>query len=96
MSERRVFTKGFKREAVDLLKTSGKRSIEISNDLGIKRDNLLRWKREFEAEERENMDLSIKPNDSEEILKLKKEMAIIKQERDILKKALGIFSKPQE
>ncbi len=96
MSERKGFTKEFKREAVELLKTSGKKSIEIANDLGINRDNLLRWKREFEEKERDNIDLTINPTDSVEILRLKKEMAIIKQERDILKKALGIFSKPQE
>lgn len=96
MSERRVYTKEFKREAVELLKTSGKKSIEIANDLGINRDNLLRWKREFEEENRENIDTNIKPEDSEEILNLKKEVKILKQERDILKKALGIFSKPQE
>ena len=96
MTERRIFTDEFKREAVELLRTSGKRSIEIANDLGINRDNLLRWRREQEARERDNMDLTIKSTDSKEILKLKKEMAILKQERDILKKALGIFSKPQE
>jgi transposase len=96
MSKRQVFTKEFKKEAVDLLKSSGKKSIEIADDLGINRDNLLRWKREFEEIEREDIDLTISPSDSEEVLKLKKENLILKQERDILKKALGIFSKPQE
>jgi len=96
MSDRKTFTNEFKKQAVDLLNSSGKKSIEIANDLGINRDNLLRWKREFETVEREKNTVKINPSDSEEILKLKKEMAIIKQERDILKKALGIFSKPQE
>ncbi len=96
MSKKKVFTKEFKREAVNLFKTSGKKSIEIANDLGIRRDNLLRWKREFEDEERESGKVSISPSDSEEMIKLKKENILLKQERDILKKALGIFSKPQE
>lgn len=96
MSERRIFSQEFKDQAVELLKTSGKKSIEIANDLGINRDNLLRWKREAEAIEREKSTVTINPEDSEEVKKLKKEMEIIKQERDILKKALGIFSKPQE
>ncbi len=96
MSERKSFTQEFKDQAVELLKTSGKKSIEIANDLGINRDNLLRWKRETEAKEREKSTITINPEDSEEVKKLKKEMEIIKQERDILKKALGIFSKPQE
>ncbi len=96
MSKKKVFTKEFKRESVNLFKTSGKKSIEIANDLGIRRDNLLRWKREFEDEERETGKVSISPSDSEEMIKLKKENIVLKQERDILKKALGIFSKPQE
>ena len=96
MTAKKHYSKEFKREAVDLLKNSGKGSLEIANDLGISRDNLLRWNREFEAEERETGTVIINSNDSEEIKRLKKEMQILKQERDILKKALGIFSKPDE
>ena len=96
MSERKRYSKEFKNEAVELLRTSGKTSLEIAKDLGINRDNLLRWNREFETEERNTGTVTINPEDSEEIKRLKKEMAILKQERDILKKALGIFSKPQE
>jgi transposase len=96
MSERTRFSREFKKEAVELLNKSGKTSLEIANDLGINRDNLLRWKREFEAEERNTGTVNIAPEDSEEIKRLKKEMLILKQERDILKKALGIFSKPEE
>jgi transposase len=96
MSERTRFSQEFKKEAVELLRSSGKTSLEIANDLGINRDNLLRWKREIEAEERNTGTISINPEDSDEIKRLKKEMLILKQERDILKKALGIFSKPEE
>jgi len=96
MSRRSNFTQEFKKEAVELLRSSGKTSLEIAKDLGINRDNLLRWNRELEDEERKTGTVTINPEDIDEIKKLKKEMAILKQERDILKKALGIFSKPQE
>ena len=96
MSTRKEYSNEFKEEAVKLLKTSGKKSLEISNDLGITRNNLLRWKRELEEKERDSISVIINPEDHEEIKKLKKEMLILKQERDILKKALGIFSKEQE
>lgn len=96
MSERNKYSPAFKEEAVELLRSSGKTSLEIANDLGIKRDNLLRWNREFEDKERDSGKIIINPADNEEIKRLKKEMQILKQERDILKKALGIFSKPQE
>jgi transposase len=96
MSRRSNFTQAFKQEAVELLRSSGKTSLEIANDLGINRDNLLRWNRELEDEERKTGTVTINPEDIDEIKRLKKEMSILKQERDILKKALGIFSKPQE
>jgi len=96
MSRRSNFTQEFKKEAVELLRSSGKTSLEIANDLGINRDNLLRWNRELEDEERKTGTIIINPQDIDEIKRLKKEMSILKQERDILKKALGIFSKPQE
>ena len=96
MSRRSIFSQEFKKEAVELLRSSGKTSLEIAKDLGINRDNLLRWNRELEDEERKTGTVTINPEDTDEIKKLKKEMAILKQERDILKKALGIFSKPQE
>lgn len=96
MSRRSNFTQEFKKEAVELLRSSGKTSLEIAKDLGVNRDNLLRWNRELEDEERKTGTVTINPEDIDEIKKLKKEMAILKQERDILKKALGIFSKPQE
>ncbi len=96
MSRRSNFSQEFKKEAVELLRSSGKTSLEIAKDLGINRDNLLRWNRELEDEERKTGTVTINPEDIDEIKKLKKEMAILKQERDILKKALGIFSKPQE
>jgi transposase len=96
MSRRSNFTQEFKQEAVELLRSSGKTSLEIANDLGINRDNLLRWNRELEDEKRKTGTVTINPEDIDEIKKLKKEMAILKQERGILKKALGIFSKPQE
>jgi transposase len=96
MSTRKEYSKEFKEEAVKLLRSSGKKSLEIANDLGTTRNNLLRWKREFEDIERDSRTIIINPEDHEEIKKLKKEMLIIKQERDILKKALGIFSKENE
>ena len=40
MSNKKTFTNEFKRQAVDLLKNSGKKSIEIANDLGINIVNL--------------------------------------------------------
>ena len=61
MSTRKEYSKEFKEEAVKLLRSSGKKSLEIATDLGITRNNLLRWKRELEDRERENISVIINP-----------------------------------
>ncbi|HOL11151.1 MAG TPA: transposase [Bacillota bacterium] len=43
--ERRVYTKEFKEQVVMLIETSGKSVSEIAKDLGIRENNLLRWKK---------------------------------------------------
>ena len=93
---RRKFDREFKIQAVKLLLESGKTTEEVADDLGIYWGNLARWKREYkrDAEEAFPGMGKLKPED-EELRKLKKENEDLRQERDILKKALAIFSKPQ-
>lgn len=94
MSRRRKFDKQFKIDAVRLLESSGKTATEIAEDLGIRQDALSRWKREFNQENQEAFPGNGNPRD-EEVARLKKEIAEVTLERDILKKALGIFSKTE-
>ena len=47
---RRKYDKQFKKDVVELLKTSNKTITDVANDLGIRRDLLSRWNREFEEE----------------------------------------------
>jgi transposase len=93
---RRKFDKEFKIQAVKLLLESGKTVEEVAADLGIYHGNLTRWKREYrrDAEEAFPGMGKLKPED-EELRRLKKENEDLRQEREILKKALAIFSKPQ-
>jgi len=96
VKQRRKYDREFKIRAVKLLLESGKTTKEIADDLGICSGNLTRWKREY-REDAENAFPGmgkLKPED-EEMRKLKKENTDLRQERDILKKALAIFSKPQ-
>ena len=95
--KRRRFDCDFKIEAIRLA-TRGDRSItQVAIDLGIHPNVLHRWKRQFE-EDRNNAFPGkghLKPAD-EELRRLRKELADVKEERDILKKALAIFSKRPE
>jgi transposase len=92
---RRTYTREFKIEAVRLLETSGKSAAQLERELGIGDGCMCRWKRQF-AEEGENAFPGhgrVTP-DQEHIHQLERENEILRQERDILKKAVAIFSRP--
>jgi transposase len=93
--KRRTYTREFKLEAVQLWQTSGKSATQIEHELGIGGGCLYRWKREL-AEGGENAfpghgQLAA---DEERLRRLERENEILRQERDILKKAVAIFSHP--
>jgi transposase len=82
----------FKVMLVELLKT-GRTATELSSEYNINSGVIRRWRREYEAK---SGDFSMKKEVSEEELELKalkKELRTVKMERDILKKAVSIFSK---
>jgi transposase len=91
---KRRFTKEFKEDAVRLVVEGGRNASEVAQDLGIEANMLHRWKREMRAGGSEAFpgtgNLS---SQDEELRRLKRENADIKEERDILKKAMAIFSK---
>ena len=92
--ERQQYTQEFKRETVQLWQTSGKSAAEIEKDLGITPGLLYRWKSRLQKQAEAEADGSAA--ESAELRRLKKELALVKQERDILKKAVGIFSRQSE
>ena len=88
--ERRVFTEEFKREAVRLLETSGRTIAQIAADLGVGLSTLTRWKRIYrEAGSSSEMHDDV----TQELVRLRKENAILRQEREILKRAATFFAK---
>ena len=92
MRQRRNYDKQFKIDAVNLLESSGKTATAIAEDLGIPKDELCRWRRELKDETKKAFTGQGNPRD-EEIARMKKEIAELKMERDILKKAMAISLK---
>lgn len=94
--KRNRYTREFKLEALRLVETSGKRVAEIERDLGLSSGLLYYWKKKFSADGEEAFPGSgrLKPED-EELRRLRRENDLLRQERDILKKALTIFSQEQ-
>ena len=95
MSKRTIrnYDKEFKLNAVKLYKDSGKSYPVVSEELGIPMSTLVGWVKEYETCGVESFPGkgSIKQADMG-LIQLRKELAIAREERDILKKALGIFS----
>jgi transposase len=92
--ERRSFDKEFKKEVVHLVTGGGRKVSEVARDLDIHPNVIHRWKREYlgDTEDAFPGKGRMKP-EGEETRKLKKTLADVTEERDILKKALAIFSK---
>jgi len=96
MSEtQRKYTEEFKIESVRLFETSSKSGREIERDLGIGKGVLYRWKRELRDENLRAFPGHGNPRD-EELYRLRKELREVTEERDILRKAVAIFSKPKK
>lgn len=95
MSRRnRSYDKEFKLNAVQLCKNSGKSAAKIAEDLGIPKQTFYQWVKDYEEDGEEGFrgKGNIRPS-NEELYFLKKELADVKMERDILKKVIAIFSK---
>ncbi len=92
----KTYTPEFKREAVQLVQTSGKPIAQVARELGISDSSIHQWRKELGEHGLEAFPGSgHQTTQEEEIRRLKRELEITKQERDILKKAIGIFSRPQ-
>ena len=96
MVRRRAFTREFKLEAVKLVRDRGVSSAQASRDLGVHANVLRKWIKEFEDDPGQAFpgQGQMKPEQAE-IERLRKEVAKLKAERDILKKAAAYFAKDQ-
>ena len=93
MEKRRLYTKEFKESALELYHNSGKTAKEIAEGLGINPENLYRWLRESKEGEAKGIKAfpgQGNPRD-EEVARLKKENADLRETNEILKKAMAFF-----
>jgi len=83
-----VYDQSFKKTLVELL-NSGRPVKELTKEFGVSQASIHRWDKEFNA-------TASNDRSNSEVLKIKaleKELKDVKLERDILKKAVSIFSK---
>lgn len=93
-TSKRVYTREFKQEAVELAKTSEKTISQIETDLGIPHGLLNKWKCQLAQEGTEAFRGHGQLSSREaELRQLRQENEVLRQERETLKKALAIFSR---
>ena len=93
MLEKKQYTEEFKREALRLLESSGKPVATLERELGLSHGLLRGWRKRFRVSAaNDSLELSAVEQLKAELRRVKRELEIVQQERDILKKTVSIFS----
>ena len=95
IESRRKYTAEFKQDAVNRVLRTGKSCAEVGRELGINPNMLGRWRRETleKSDALTAEDGELKPSEVAEMLRqARRENEDLREQRDILKKALSIFS----
>ena len=87
---RRAFTAEYKAEVVELCRSSGKSIGAVARDLGLTETSVRRWvaQADIDGGRRDGLTTA----DREEIARLRKEVRVLREERDILKRATVFFA----
>ena len=103
MPPKKLYSREFKLETLRLLKSSGKTKADLERELGLYPGQIRLWEKAFNREggNVERLEQAFPgtghQSDAEaEVSRLKRELEIVRQERDILKKAIAILSKTQD
>jgi transposase len=94
MGARKQFTPEFKREAVQLVESGSRSASAIARELGVRRNQLYKWQTELRAHGSTAFPgPGARKERTTEVTRLKRELARVTEERDILKKAAMYFAK---
>ena len=93
MGQRRRFTPEFKRQAVQLLNAGQRPAAEIARELGIARNRLYNWQKEVASHGGAFPGSGHQAEPAAELAQVKRDLARVTEERDILKKAARYFAR---
>jgi transposase len=93
MASKRTYSRTFKLQALELAKSGQKSISQIERDLGITPGLLHKWKARMKADGQQAFPGKGHLKEDEELIRqLKREVELLREERDVLKKAVAIFS----
>ena len=82
----------FRAEAVRLVRSGGKLISEVAEDLGVSEQTLRNWVRQGDLDDGRRSD-GLTSSEQEELRRLRRENRVLRQEREILKKAAAFFAR---
>lgn len=92
----KAYSREFREEVLRLAANSDRTDAELEEDLGLSPQLISQWRRRYGVPNGEPTG-TVKPSSmseaEEEIRQLRRELEVVRQERDILKKTVAIFSK---
>ena len=91
--KRQTFTAEFKAKTVQLVRSSGKTVAEVARDLGLTQSSLRNWVKQAEIDAGRGPAGALTSEERAELAGLRKENRVLKEEREILKKAAAFFAK---
>jgi transposase len=94
--KRRKYAPEFKTEAVRLVQDSGRPLAQVARELGIAENVLYRWRGEERRAESLGSSRQALKAEREELVRLRRENALLKQERDFLKSAAAYFARERK
>ena len=93
---RRRYTEDFKHEAVRLVRESGQPVAQVARNLGIPENLLYRWRAQHRQAESQGTTRAGQRIEAEELMRLKRELTRVTQERDFLKRAAAFFARESQ
>jgi transposase len=91
-TRRPAYPPEFRREAVELVRSSGRPLPQIADELGVSPQSLRNWVKQVQLDSGERRD-GLTSDEREELRRLRRENKRLEQEREILKKAAAFFAR---